>query len=122
MDDNYNKIDREKRERAARLRLGSANPKCATCGLSDWTCLEAHHIAGKSFDPMIVIECRNCHRRLSDWQKDHPEQFVKTLSPDEKLAHFLLGMADLFELLVEKLREFSRQLLERLTAGAGNRS
>ena len=29
----------------------------------------------------------------------------------EKIGHFLLGIADLFELLIPKLREFARDLL-----------
>ena len=42
------------------------------CGLDDVRCLEAHHIAGRKFDDATVILCRNCHRILSDDQKDHP--------------------------------------------------
>jgi hypothetical protein len=29
----------------------------------------------------------------------------------EKIGHFLLGLADLFELLIQKMREFARELL-----------
>ncbi len=108
------KLAREARERAAKRRLGSDSPCCATCGCSDWKCLEAHHIAGRAYDPTTDIECRNCHRILSDWQKDHPKQTINPPSFEEGLAHFLLGMADLFELLVGKLREFADKLLEKL--------
>ena len=31
----------------------------------------------------------------------------------QKLVHFLLGLADMLELIVEKLREFASPLMER---------
>jgi hypothetical protein len=34
--------------------------------------LERHHIAGRTFGDENVPVCRNCHRKLSDLQKDHP--------------------------------------------------
>ena len=113
---------REYRERDAKLRLGTPNPLCASCGLNDWTCLEAHHIAGQVYDPLTNIECRNCHRNLSDSQKDHPDQVGKPPTAEESLAHFLLGMADLFELLVKKLREFAGQIIEKLGSVAEDKS
>ena len=107
------KIERAARERAAKRRLRTNTPRCATCGNSDWQCLEAHHVAGRAYDPTTDIHCRNCHRILSDWQKDHPHQKADPPSFDETLLHFLLGMADLFELLVRKLREFAQTLADR---------
>jgi len=109
-------MDRAKRERAAKLRLGSENPRCATCGNSDWECLEAHHLGQHAFDEATVIICRNDHRILSDRQKDHPAQINTPPSSDESLAHFLMGMADLFELLVRKLREFADKIINRVPA------
>jgi hypothetical protein len=113
---------REYRERAAKLRLGTPLPRCATCGFDDWPCLEAHHIAGQPYDPLTNIECRNCHRRLSDSQKDHPGQMGKPPTAEESLMHFLLGLADLFELLVKKLREFAGQIMEKLGSVAEDES
>lgn len=110
--------ERNYRERAAKLRLGTQNPRCAICGNNDWTCLEAHHIAGQAYDPLTNILCRNCHRHLSDGQKDHPDPMAKPPTAEESLAHFLLGMADLFELLVKKLREFAGQIIEKLGSAA----
>jgi hypothetical protein len=115
-------IAQENRERAAKLRLGTSNPRCATCGFDDWTCLEAHHIAGQAFDAFTNIECRNCHRRLSDSQKDHPGQLAKPPTFAESHAHFLLGMADMFELLVHKLRAFAGQILAKLGSGLEDKS
>lgn len=110
------KLAREKRQRAAKLRLGSENPACAVCGCTDWECLEAHHIAGRAFDPTTTILCRNHHRILSDRQKDHPSQMNSPSTFEENLAHFLLGMAALFELLVRSLREFADKIFEKQQA------
>jgi hypothetical protein len=78
--------------------------------------LERHHIAGQAFDDETVIRCRNCHRKLSDLQKEHPGQ--KTSPPDllERIGHFMLGIADLFELLIETLREFGHALIAQVGA------
>jgi len=52
------------------------------------------------------VECRNCHRKLSDSQKDHPPKIGETPSLPERVGHFLLGLADFFLLLAEQLRQF----------------
>ena len=59
-----------------------------------------------------VIVCRNHHRKLSDLQKDHPEKIADPPDPLEIIAHFLLGLADLSEFLVDKFRGFAHQLIE----------
>ena len=64
-------LKRERRKQRALERLGSNNPRCVVCGFDDPLALELHHIAGRSFDEEAVPVCRNCHRRLSDHQKDH---------------------------------------------------
>jgi hypothetical protein len=110
--DDYEK-EQERRKQKALERLGTNNPICVLCGESDWRCLELHHIAGKPFDGALAIVCRNCHRKLSDMQKDHLRP--ATTPPDslERIGHFLLGLADLFAMLVEKLREFGQDLISR---------
>jgi hypothetical protein len=109
-------MDDKELKREARLqrmyeRLGVA-PRCAHCGLDDVRCLEAHHIAGRKFDDATVILCRNCHRILSDDQKDHPRLIGGAPSLHERAAHLLYGLADLFALLVAKLREYANELIE----------
>lgn len=93
-------------------RMEIASPRCVHCGENDDRCLEAHHIAGRKFDPATAIECRNCHRKLSDMQRDHPEPIANPPGLVERVAHFLLGLADLFELLIQKFREFADDLLK----------
>jgi hypothetical protein len=110
--DDYEK-EQERRKQKALERLGTNNPVCVLCGETDWRCLELHHIAGKPFDGALVIVCRNWHRKLSDMQKDHPQPASTPPDPLERIGHFLLGLADLFALLVEKLHEFGQDLISR---------
>lgn len=103
--------DQEARKQKRLEALGSNNPVCVTCGESDWRCLEQHHIAGKDYDESLATTCRNCHRKLSDTQKDHPPKLAQAPSTLESIGHLLLGLADLFAMLVEKLREYGQFLL-----------
>jgi hypothetical protein len=105
--------NQERRKQKALERLGTNNPVCVLCGESDWRCQELHHIASKQFDAALAIVCRNCHRKLSDMQRDHPQQSSTPPDPLECIGHVLLGLADLFAILVEKLREFGKDLISR---------
>ncbi len=106
-------LNKEKRRQKALERLETSDPGCVHCGESDYRCLEAHHIAGRTYDEQTVVMCRNCHRKLSDSQKDHPPPPEGEEPPLlECIAHFLLGLADLFEMLMQKLREFGKVLIE----------
>ena len=106
------------REQRTYERLGTDKPQCACCGEADWRCLEAHHLAGRRRDPSTVVVCANCHRKLSDIQKDHPALDDKADRLLETVGHFLLGLADLCRLLVEKLTAFGLGLIERSAAAA----
>ena len=103
-------LDKDEREQRRLRRLGSTNPSCACCPETDSRCLELHHIAGQKNDPdTLAIICRNCHRKLSDEQLDHPPD----ATPEDvlkRIAHFLFGLADMLALIVEKLREFGAEL------------
>lgn len=100
-------------------RMGAAKPRCLYCGENDDRCLEAHHIGARRYDPDTVIVCRNCHRKLSDMQRDHPKPVANPPGLEECVAHFLLGLADLFELLIRKFREFADKLLGNQTSVGG---
>jgi hypothetical protein len=106
-------IRREARRRRACERLGTDDPKCVNCSENDPLALELHHLEGREFGNTLLIVCRNCHRKLSDPQKDHPSKIADPPDASEIIAHFLLGVADFFEILIQKFREFAAQLLER---------
>ena len=111
-------IKREIRRQRALDRLGSDEPRCLRCGEANPHCLEYHHIAGRSHDDETVIVCRNCHRKLSDDQKDHPPNQGMPPNPLDQTGRFLLGLADLFKMLVGRLEEFGRDLIARAAKAA----
>jgi hypothetical protein len=108
-----------RRERAYE-RLGARNPICPRCGETDPLVLEKHHLAGQAYSNDTVIVCRNCHRKLSDLQKDHPEKIADPADELETIAHSLLGVADLSEFLIDKFRDFAQQLLKRADPNRDN--
>ena len=105
------KLSQEIRRQQALQRLGCDNPRCYRCGESDPHCLERHHIAGQAYDDRTMIACRNCHRKLSDLQRDHPARIDEAPSLHERIGHFLLGLADLFLVLIDMLQEFGNLLI-----------
>lgn len=107
------KLKFERRKQKALQRLGTTNPLCIICGENDWRCLELHHEGQERFDSLMVIHCRNCHRKASDAQMEHPNS-LSTTEPMmlERIGHVLLGLADFFELLIVKLRSFGNFLIE----------
>lgn len=111
--------DKETRKQKRLEKLGGNNPVCTICGENNPHTLELHHIAGQAYDDELVPVCRNCHRKLSDDQKDHPKQIGKPPTNFEAIGHLLLGLADFLALLVEKLRECGRFLIQAAQEIAG---
>jgi hypothetical protein len=111
---------REARRQAALDRLGTNDPRCVHCGETDWRCLELHHPAGRAYDDFTSIECRNCHRKLSDSPKDYPAKIGDPPSLEERVGHFLLGLADFFLLLVDELRKYGRELIASALGASTN--
>lgn len=106
---------RETRRQKAFDRLGTDHPICACCGETDWQCMELHHLQGKDFGSFLVCVCRNCHRKLSDLQKDHTQSARIGERPTsiESIGQFLQGLADWLILLAEKLWEYGAYLIEQ---------
>ena len=113
-------LNLERRNQSAFERLGSTQPACVLCGEKDPHVLEKHHFAGRAFDEGTVHVCRNHHRKLSNLQKDYPAQITEIPDPLEIIAHVLLNLADFFEFLIEKFREFAKELLERANVNSLN--
>ena len=106
-------LAKERRKQKRLEKLGTNNPVCGICGERDWRCLEDHHVADFKRDDLTVSICRNCHRKVSDDQKDHPV-FNPTADPTmDRIGHFLLGLADLLTLIVEQLYIFAQMLIDR---------
>ena len=108
----HHELERERRNQQCVERLGVERPVCALCGEDDLRCLERHHIAGRAYDNDVAIACRNCHRKLSDDQFDHPEALGGSPTPLERIGHYLIGLAELFALLAQTLKKFGNALIE----------
>lgn len=106
-------FERERRRQRALERLGTDDPRCVSCGEGDWRCLEFHHLSGHAYGEEGVVMCRNCHRKVSDSQKDHPAALTDSQPVLlERVAHFLFGLADLLEILVAVMRGYGGQLID----------
>lgn len=111
------KRDAEDR-RQQRLRRFGENSVCVCCGESDSLTFEQHHIAGQEHSGDLATVCANCHRKLSDQQRDHvPAGSGEPEGLLSKIGHFLLGLADLLALAVDALRNFGRSLIEMAIQG-----
>ena len=106
------KPDAEDRLEQRYRKLGTRNPVCVCCGHDDPFALELHHIAGRNHHDDVAIVCRNCHRRLSDNQLDHPEDRDGQDTMLATIGHYLMGLADLFRMLAETLLEFGKALID----------
>lgn len=93
--------------------LGTNEPRCGLCGETDWRCMELDHVAGQRHDDATVILCRNCHRKKSEDQQYHPAFNPHADTFLAQVGHFLLGLADLLRLVIEKLTAFGLALIER---------
>jgi hypothetical protein len=108
------RLDKEDRLEQHYRRLGTREPQCVVCGETDPRCMEKHHGAGRKFHKETWIICRNCHRKLSDVQLDHPPYEPNV--PVEQLTsdgRYLLGTGDLLALLEKRLREIGRRLIDK---------
>lgn len=112
--------DYERRKQSRLHKLGTNHPRCGCCPETDWRVFELHHIAGRKHDETETPICANDHRRLSDSQKDHPKTEPGGDEFLAKVGNFLLGLADLFELIFERLREFGESLIARANEASCN--
>src|SRR5699024_6033883 len=99
----------ERKKQRAVQRLGTDDPRCGTCGDSDWRCLELHHIGERAYDDRTVILCRNCHRNISD---PHENQHAPDDPPLlDRVGHFLHGVAALLLTIAARMQGFADELL-----------
>ena len=106
-------LARERRKQRRLEALGTNDPRCGTCGESRWQCIEEHHPSDHGREATTVLECRNCHRVLSDDQKDHPAFNANNEPMLDAIGHFLLGLADMLRMVIQKLYEFGKALIAR---------
>ena len=105
-------LDHEDRLEQQYKRLRTRSPRCVTCAESNPFCLELHHIAGRKHHEDLSIVCRNCHRKLTDLQKDHAPEGTEPMGLLATIGHYLLGLCDLLAMVVTTLRQFGKSLIE----------
>lgn len=116
---NIDELARERRKQRRLERLGSNDPRCGMCGEGDDRALELHHVAGRKHDETMVPLCRNCHRKVTDDQHDHPAFDPNGDTMLASIGNFLLGLADMLRIIVAKLHEFGLALIVRSSSTEG---
>ncbi len=108
------RADSEDRRQLQLRRLGSQDPVCVSCGEADAATLELHHLAGRRYSKDLAIVCANCHRKLSNQQRNRlPSARRHSQRQQEEIGYYLIGLADLLELVATSLRQFGQQLVEQ---------
>ncbi len=105
-------LSREVRLQAALERLGSNNPHCAICNEGTPFCLERHHIGGRAHDGVTAILCRNCHRKQTEMQKEHPVAKPGSDPLLAAIAAVLFGLADILDAVKDRLPDGLEALCE----------
>jgi hypothetical protein len=110
------RTDEEDRKQQRLRRLGTQHPICVACGESHPAVFELHHIAGRKYNADVALVCANCHRKLTDRQRDHvPPGCQVPMGERGRIGHYLLGLADLLAMIVEALRRFGEWLIGEST-------
>lgn len=108
----------EHRKQSRLHKLGTNTPRCAACGNSDWRVIEEHHPDTRKRDKLVVLLCANDHRIVTDDQKDHPvgvdgcDHFLLSV------GNFLLGLAEMLAIVIERLYEYGEALITLANATA----
>lgn len=110
----------ERRKQARLHKLGTNHPRCAVCGNADWRVIEEHHPDTRKHDNLVVLLCANDHRIVTDDQKDHPKQHENSDNDLFRIGNFLLGLADMLKLILDRLYEYGSALIEKANSTAAS--
>ncbi len=116
MDDLQRKLFREKRHRQKMKDIGMENPACVICGESDLDMLEGDHVAGRAYDDQVMSLCKNHHAKRTQLQREQPRAGHSN-SWLQQLGRWLLAMAEYFEMLVPRLRQFGEWIIRLAESG-----
>ncbi len=112
MDDIITPEDERREQDYKRLR--TRNPVCVLCGYDKHpAALELAHIAPKGFHDDGAALCRNCHREISDGEKDYPYSPETNNTKMETIGRYLLALAEWFRGIASTLEGFGQWLLEQ---------
>lgn len=90
---------------ADRLKIISKTrkPICVICGETHPRSLEAHHVAGEAVDGLMVVVCRNHHRKLSEMQRWDHSKNTSLPQEVERMRQLCLGVSDLLLVYTDHL-------------------
>jgi hypothetical protein len=95
-------------------RLRTRNPICLHCGYSNHpAAMELAHIAPRKIHDDAGVLCSNCHREMSDPEKDRPYAPVTQNPQMEIIGRYLLALSEWFIRIAETIAEFGRWLLQQ---------
>jgi hypothetical protein len=114
----YPADDSELRKQSRLHKLGTNTPRCATCGNSDWRVIEEHHPDTRKRDDLVVLLCANHHRLVTYDQNDHPKELPGCDELLARIGNFLLGLADMLAIILDRLYEFGEALMVRANESA----
>jgi hypothetical protein len=111
--------DNYERQKQSRLhKFGTNTPRCAICGNDDWRVIEEHHPDTRKRDNLVVLLCANDHRRVTYDQKVHPKELPGCDEMLVRIGNFLLGLADMLAIILDRLYEFGEALIVRANESA----
>ena len=91
---------------------GFPDPRCIACGEDKVWRLELDHIAGQKHDDSCAPLCCNCHAERTFMQSYQPAGGENPQNVLEVIGRFIIGIAEWFELIKEKLYEFGEYLID----------
>jgi hypothetical protein len=101
------------------LEAGFSDPRCVVCGEGRIWRLELDHVAGQKHDKACSPLCGNCHADRTFLQSLEPPGGDNPKNVFEVIGRWLLGIAEWFELIVEKLYYFGEYLIGIAKQGYG---
>lgn len=95
-------------------RLRTRNPICLHCGYGNHpAAMELAHIAPRKFHDDAGVLCANCHREMSDPEKDLPYA-PQSINPQmEIIGRYLLALSEWFRRIAETIAAFGAWLLHQ---------
>lgn len=101
----------DRREKDYR-RLRTRTPMCLSCGYSKHpAAMELAHIAPRGFHDDGGVLCSNCHREMSDTEKDYSYAPQSQNPRMETIGRYLLALSDWFIRIAETIAAFGHWLL-----------
>ena len=94
-------------------RLRTRTPICLSCGYSkSSSALELAHIAPREFHDDAGVLCSNCHREMSDAEKDLSYSPQSANPQMETIGRYLIALSEWFLRIANTIAAFGEWLLD----------